>query len=299
MKEKVSEQTNSYFIDVESVDELARLIEQDRHMNEQIGLFPLSIDTLFPLRGEHEYRVLDLACGSGVWALEVAFQMPQLEVIGVDIASSMVSYATSSARSQRRENVMFDVMDVTKILPFLEASFQYIHARFLVGFMKPDNWLPLMQECKRLLAPGGVLCLTETEWPLTNSPAYEQLTALTSLALKLAGQSLSPDGRHFGITPMLSRFLLDAGYEHIQCKTFALDWSAGTDLNMPYFFNCRHAFALLRPFLLRMGVTNEAEFDLLYNAMLNEIQLPSFCGLVAPLAIWGQQQGHVETEDDD
>ncbi len=69
----------------------------------------------------------------------------------------------------------------------------------------PEAWPHLLQECVRITRPGGSIRLTEAEYSLSNSPAFERIGALCTQALKIAGQSFSPDGRHIGITPMLGR----------------------------------------------------------------------------------------------
>jgi hypothetical protein len=56
----------------------------------------------------------------------------------------------------------------------------------------------------RLLKPGGVIRLAETEGSLTTSPAAERYSALFAGALKRAGQSFSADGRHIGRRRMTS-----------------------------------------------------------------------------------------------
>ena len=281
----------TYFIDVESGGEIVRLIDQDSHITPLLGTFPAPVKTLFPLRGEHEYQVLDLACGPGGWALEVALRVPEVEVLGVDAAASMVEYATVCAQVRGRTNARFEQMDVTQRLDLPDGCMQYVHGRFLVGFLAPGQWQPLVQECRRVLAPGGVLCLTESEWPLTTSSAYERLTELTSQALKAVGQSLSPDGRHFGVTPLLRHFLHEAGFEDIQSHAVALDWSIGSTLHTAFCANCTFGFALLRPFVLKAGVTDEATYDRLYEQMQEELLDPSFCGLGVPLVVWGKVPG--------
>src|SRR5579875_18431 len=60
--------SNTYVIDSEEAAELARLMQQDRILTEALGgLFPEG--RLLPEDG----CLLDLACGPGGWALEVAF----------------------------------------------------------------------------------------------------------------------------------------------------------------------------------------------------------------------------------
>jgi 23S rRNA U2552 (ribose-2'-O)-methylase RlmE/FtsJ len=65
---------NTYVIDAESATEMARLLHQDRLITSHLG-------GLLPERPNHDsmQRVLDLACGPGGWAQEVALAYPTIE----------------------------------------------------------------------------------------------------------------------------------------------------------------------------------------------------------------------------
>ncbi len=285
MTQPGTETTNTYIIDTEDPTELTRLMEQDRLLTAQTGLFPRPPAELFPTPGEDE--VLDLACGPGGWAIEVSYALPSVEVTGIDLSPSMVGYATMRARTQHRENVSFEVMDITQPLSLSDSTFRYINARFLLGFLRPEQWLPLLQECKRLLVPGGTLCLTEAEWAMTNSRAYETLKRMVTRALWVAKQSLSPDGQDLGVTPLLSSFLRQAGYQELGQKATAIEWSAGIELHTSMMDQSRAAFALLRPFVLKMGMATAETYDALYGQMLEEVSALTFCGVFTPLTVWG------------
>src|SRR2546421_6673892 len=63
--------STGYVIDAESPAETARLMKQDRLLTECMGgVFPEGVD-LSP-----STSILDLACGPGGWALDVAFAYP-------------------------------------------------------------------------------------------------------------------------------------------------------------------------------------------------------------------------------
>src|SRR5262245_57120436 len=110
---------NKYVIDIEAAAETGRLMEQDRIFTHSMGgLFPEQSDELPLVR-----QILDIACGSGGWALDVAFAYPDKEVVGVDINQTMVKYAFAQARVRQLENVTFEVMNVRQPLEFQDASF--------------------------------------------------------------------------------------------------------------------------------------------------------------------------------
>ncbi len=130
-----SEGKNTYFIDAEGGAEMARLLDQDVLVtNSMGGLFPERTDNL-----ENIHDILDVACGPGGWALNVAFEYPDTKVTGIDLSERMVVYAQAHAQVRRLDNVFFRVMSVLKPLDFPDASFDLVNARALVGLMTPQR----------------------------------------------------------------------------------------------------------------------------------------------------------------
>ncbi|WP_376794163.1 class I SAM-dependent methyltransferase [Thermogemmatispora sp.] len=278
------EEHSTYFIDADEAAELARLMQQDRLVTEAMGGLLPELETL-----PAEAQVLDLACGPGGWALELAFYYPQVEVIGVDLSPSVIEYANAQAQARHLANAHFTVMNILQPLAFADATFDLINARFLAGFMRPQDWPTLLAECRRLLKPGGVLRLTESEWGLTTSPATERYYALCSAALKRAGQSFSPDGRHLGITPVLAPLLRRAGFEDVRLRGGVLEWSSGTPQHYGTFKNIFVMFDLLKPFLVKTGVISREEVEPLYQQAVAEMQADDFWAVWFWLTAWGRQ----------
>ena len=84
-----------YFNDPENVAEMARLLGQDHHITRGMG----GVLSERPhLSGIH--RALDVACGPGGWALELASTYPDIEVVGIDISRTMINYANTQVQVQ-------------------------------------------------------------------------------------------------------------------------------------------------------------------------------------------------------
>jgi len=273
---------NVYFNDPESGAEMARLLTQDRLITRGVGgLFSERSD----LSGIH--RILDVACGPGGWALEVAFTYPETEVVGLDVSRAMIDYARAQARIQGLDNAEFVVMDIQKPLDFFNESFDLVNARF-INFLPAAAWPKLMQEFKRITRPGGTIRLTESEWwYYTNSPALENLNAMIIRALKLQGESFSQ--RFTGVLPMLGRFLLDAGCAIVHYKSHVIDYSVGTEAHEGFRRDAAVVFKLFQPFIVRMGVATQEEVDQLYDRMQMEMLREDFRGLMLPLTAWGEK----------
>ncbi len=279
-----AEQDNRYVLDAENSAEMARLIKQDLLITSHMG-------GLLPERPDFAgiARVLDIACGPGGWVHEVAAAHPSVEVVGIDLSRVMIEYAQAHARVRKLDNARFHVMDVTQPLAFPDASFDLINARLLFAFLPLSGWPALVQEGRRLLRPGGLLRLTEWEWSITNGKASEQFSHLSTRAFKQAGRSFSPDGQRLGMVPMLGRFLLDAGFEHLTIKGHAIDFSAGMPAHDASYEDCRVLFKLLQPFLIAAGVTTQAEVDDLYEAAMEEMQADDFRGVSFLLTACGEK----------
>ncbi|WP_069803031.1 class I SAM-dependent methyltransferase [Thermogemmatispora onikobensis] len=281
------EDQNSYVIDSENAGELARLMHQDQMLTRGMGGLLPEFPEGAPLPAGG--RVLDLACGPGGWALEVAFAYPNVEVIGVDISQAVIEYARAQAWSRGLENAHFRVMDVMQPLAFPDASFDLINGRLLLGFMLPEAWPKLLAECRRLLKPGGIIRLTESESGLTTSPAAERFNALLAEALKKAGQSFSADGRHIGITPVLPRLVRQAGFEEVKLRASAIECSMGTEGYYPMLKDWLMLQELIQPFLIKMGVATGEELGRLIQQATAEMQQEEFCGLYTLLTVWGRK----------
>jgi SAM-dependent methyltransferase len=274
---------NAYFNDPESGAEMVRLIDQDRLITKGMGgLFAEQSDL-----GE-VHRVLDVGCGPGGWALEVAFAYPQIEVVGFDVSEAMINYARTRSQVQHLDNVHFYVMDARQPLDFPNNSFDLVNARF-VAFLGPAVWPKLIQEYQRITRPGGIIRLTESEWAITNSPAHEKLYGMFYQAMKIAGQSYSPDGRIYDITPMLGGFLRGIGCVDIRHVAHVIDFSAGTE-DYEGFFRDWMTFAhLIKPFLVKSKMITQEEVDQLVDQIEVEMRQDNYRGIMFILTAWGKK----------
>jgi ubiquinone/menaquinone biosynthesis C-methylase UbiE len=274
----------TYVIDSESGAETERLMFQDNLLTRHLGgLFPIAIDH------EGELRVLDLACGPGGWILNVAYEYPNAEVYGVDINQAFVRYAEAQAWSRRLGNAYFQVMDILQPLKFEDNTFDIVNARLLYLMMPTQAWPGLLKECMRVLRPGGLLCLTECETGISNGPFSEQINHLLLQALRKAGMIFSPDGRHVGITPMLTGLIRDAGFADVGQKAEAIDFSAGAPAHDAFCENIIVGAKLAQPFMIKMGDVTKEELDRVYQHCLEEMNGEEFRAIWFYLRAWGRK----------
>ncbi|GAC1358276.1 MAG: hypothetical protein NVSMB38_41250 [Ktedonobacteraceae bacterium] len=279
-------QENTYVIDTESGAEIARLTDQDRLMTRTMG-------TLLPhtLALSTASHILDVACGPGGWATDVAFQYPEINVTGIDISQSMIQYANAQAKVRRFSNLNFLVMDILQqTLAFADNSFDVVNARFMISFMHKEAWPRVIGEFMRVLRPGGILTLTEVDdWGISTSAALERLKCLFYRAFCVDGRCFESDGRHFGITPMLRQFLQDAGCQNISEQAYVLNSSRGMKTYESNYKNFQYLLKLVQPFVLKMNVTTQEELDALYEQALIEMLSHEFHALWYFFSTWGEK----------
>lgn len=273
---------NDYFIDAESSTEMARLIEQDRYITNAMG-------GLFAERSDiaSMHSILDLGCGPGQWARDLAFEYPKIQVTGIDISQTMVQYARAHAKVQGLDNVSYEVMDISGPLVFPDNSFDLVNAR-LIAFLSPEKWTNLLRECIRIVRPGGVIRLTENEVVTTN-PATDTAFSLFYRAMTRAGQSFSTTGRVLGITSRLSQLLKKAGCTNIDYRAHALDFSAGTQIHSNFCEVAIIFLTLMQPFLVATGVTTQEEHQDLLQQMQLEMYSDDFSAVMFLLTAWGKK----------
>ncbi len=279
-----SSQANNYFIDTQIPTETVRLIEQDKLLTQAMGgLLPEEPDL------STAEQILDLACGPGKWAIDLAFMYPNIEVMGVDLNATIMNYAGAIAKSRGLSNVTFEVMDIKKPLEFEDNTFDLVNARSIVALMDKGSWPSLLAECKRILKPGGLVRLTEGEAVVTNSSALQRLNTCLTQTMYRQGRTYSVDGNSYGIAYILGTLLRNAGFEKIGKRPFILDGSYGTEL---HYSGCKDAetlFPLLKPFFLRSGLVTEEEFDQLYQTMLIDTLGDDFTCITFELTTWGRK----------
>jgi ubiquinone/menaquinone biosynthesis C-methylase UbiE len=237
------------------------------------------------LSGMHD--VLDLACGSGRWSMDVALKHPDIAVKAVDINETLLHYVKAHARVRTLKNLEFQVGNILQPLQFSDASFDLVNARCLFSSLTPRDWPPLIEECKRILRPGGILRLTEMERHNTNSPALEKFGDIYAQALHVTGRSFSPTGRFIGIVPHLGTLLHKAGFQNIANRAYTPDGSSWTPEAEIWRQHTDRTWSLLIPFLVKSGVTTEEEIQQLQTQASIEMLADDYCCVYFYFTVWG------------
>lgn len=220
-----------------------------------------ALDALVVVRGA---RVLDVACGTGVFArLSAHIVGPGGQVVGID--PSGIALATAR-RADLTGVVDWRAWDGER-LPFEDGAFDVVACQHaLHRFTDP---LRMMQEMCRVLAPGGRIGIT-TWGPIEENPAFAaQLDATVKAGLDrsdIVEALLDTFAWHHSAD--LERLALDAGLVDVTCqplrilaalprvaewvrvypsvRPLSLVWPACDQMTRVQFFT--RATELLRPF---------------------------------------------------
>lgn len=274
---------NTYVLDGESVVEMSRLLDQDKLMTKSMGgVFPEYQDGDLP----EVSRILDIACGPGGWVLDIARTYPHIEVTGIDISKHTINYARAQAQLLNLHNAHFEVMNALKALQFSDESFDIVNMRTVVGFILPELWPSFLQECQRVLKPGGTIRITEGEWGFTNKPAVELVMLRGAQSLHRLGRSFSPNGIHIGLTPVLPLLLKKAGFLDIKKMAHTIDHSYGAEAYEVAYQDFKLLIEMARPLWIGSQAMTEEEYATLGPQALAEMQEEDFASIMYILTVW-------------
>lgn len=159
---------------------------------------------------DRRLRIGDLGCGPGVSTFEIARVRPNDEVIGLDFAWGMLAEARrreqeSGLPPRRIQWLQGDAMR----LPFADQSIDCLTGHSFL-YLIPDRTLAL-QECLRVLKPGGWLALME---PNRTPSIGSALSVSRNLPFVLSMILWRPFSKLYGrfTTGTLEETLSDAGF---------------------------------------------------------------------------------------
>lgn len=115
-------------------------------------------------------QIADVACGTGIWAIEVAEKTMNSSVTGLDISD-----AQFPPRWTWPSNIVLDTLDLSRPIPYEHrAKYDVVHCRLLLAAgpsVDPRTWV---KSFEKLLKPGGWL-----QWEELPYPPFIQIEPLT------------------------------------------------------------------------------------------------------------------------
>ncbi len=176
-------------------------------------------------------RVLEVGCGAGLTAVEIAKRGCRVEAI--DYAPTMVQLARKAAGSAGvADSVNFCLADVHN-LPFADRTFDLVLAIGVLPWL-PSPARPLSEMARVLLPTGHLIATYDSPWRLgLLLDPLAQFRMLIGGALRAAGL-LRPSARaRFHSPKVFGAFLLGAGLRMVETK--ALGYGPLTLMQRPVF----------------------------------------------------------------
>ncbi|NBW62943.1 MAG: class I SAM-dependent methyltransferase [Synechococcaceae bacterium WB4_1_0192] len=116
-------------------------------------------------------RVLDVATGTGRTLRQIRAALPQAQLVGLDLSPAYLRQANRWL-SQLPSELPQLVQGNAEAMPFAEGSMQALTCVFLLHELPAEARQNVINDCFRVLEPGGVLVLADSV-QLADSPAFE------------------------------------------------------------------------------------------------------------------------------
>ena len=125
------------------------------------------------------YRVLDLACGTGILSLAIARKVDH--VVGIDITEGSIRIAREKTLLRNVKNASFYV-SAAEAIPQADKEFDFVTASYLPKYCDMDL---VVSEISRVLKRDGMLIMHDLIYP--NNVAMRALWNTYFKALRIAG----------------------------------------------------------------------------------------------------------------
>ena len=172
-------------------------------------------------------EILDIATGTGDFAMLLAERLKPQHIIGADISEGMMAVGREKVREAGLQDVIsFQREDCTK-LSFLDGTFDAVTSAYGVrNFQDLDAGL---REMQRVLRPGGHLLIVELT-PPPHFPMKQLFWLYAHVAMPLIGRLISHDNSAYTYLPasmeafpqaeQMEGILRRAGFTEVQWKRF-------------------------------------------------------------------------------
>src|SRR5262245_34627178 len=160
-------------------------------------------------------RVLDVGCGTGIVARQVAARLGSSgNVTGLDLSPNMLAVARTAAE---RERLTIEWREGNaEQLPFPESSFGLVLCQFALMFV--TNKAAALAEMRRVVTEDGRVLVSVWE-SLDRHPFYQTLHKVIQERL---GLSALQDIFALGIGDELRALAVDAGFHRVETEPFSL-----------------------------------------------------------------------------
>jgi demethylmenaquinone methyltransferase/2-methoxy-6-polyprenyl-1,4-benzoquinol methylase len=172
-------------------------------------------------------QILDIATGTGDFALLLAKRIKPQHIVGADISEGMMAVGREKVKEEGLQNVISFQYEDCMQLSFPDGSFDAVTSSYGVrNFQNLDKGL---QEMQRVLRPGGHLLIVELT-PPPSFPMRQLFWLYAHVVMPLLGRLISHDDSAYTYLPasmeafpqpeQMEGILRKAGFTEVQWRRF-------------------------------------------------------------------------------
>lgn len=156
---------------------------------------------------DQRLRILDLGCGTGIWAIDMAEEFEKSEVYGVDLSPIQPTWVPG--------NCFFHVDDYEDEWTYRDSEkFDYIHGRALSG--TSSDWDAFYRKIMDNLKPGGYVEMQEYDaWIFSDDDSCDRATNTMNWVEKL-DEGCKMFGKQINVARFHKQWMQNAGFEDVQ-----------------------------------------------------------------------------------
>lgn len=185
-------------------------------------------DTMKRMNVQPGDTALDVCCGTGDWSIALAQAVGKDgKVIGIDFSENMLSIAKEKGNKAELNQIEW-IHGNAMELPFEDNHFDYVTIGF--GLRNVPDYMTVLKEMYRVVKPGGKVVCLETSQPTLI--VYRQLfyfyfrfimPLLGGMIVKSYKEYswLQESAKDFPGKQQLKKMFLEAGFEHVNVKSYA------------------------------------------------------------------------------
>lgn len=178
--------------------------------------------------GKHKpQQILDIATGTGDFALLLAKRIKPQHIVGADISEGMMAVGREKVKEEGLQSVISFQHEDCMQLSFPDGSFDAVTSSYGVrNFQNLDKGL---QEMQRVLRPGGHLLIVELT-PPPHFPMKQLFWIYAHVVMPLLGRLISHDDSAYTYLPasmeafpqpeQMEGILRKAGFVEVQWRRF-------------------------------------------------------------------------------
>ncbi|KAI1636968.1 S-adenosyl-L-methionine-dependent methyltransferase [Biscogniauxia mediterranea] len=160
-------------------------------------------------------KIMDLATGIGIWAIEMGDRLPDATILGIDLSPIQPTSVPP--------NVSFQIDDVEDTWVH-DNDYDFIHMRESCAYMRSTP--TVIENAFHHLRPGGWLEIQEFHWEaVSENGTVMQDNPVNAYLREMYAYGLS-EGREIPIVPKLGELMRQAGFVNIQKRMFKVPYGS-------------------------------------------------------------------------